>query len=215
MPNGVYMRTFFFVLLVFISGQAFADEPQWEIATRKEGITVFARKAEGQNIAEVKAIGLIQASPEAVWKILVDFDNYTQSMPYTEISRCLSREDNDKIFYFYTVLNPPVVSRRDYVLKLRDVSDWKEGKGFLKLSWTVAEDADTRVPPTSGMVRLKLSTGYWLLESRQGGRATFATYYVLTDGGGTLPAWVINQANKTAAPNVILAVRKTLEPSKK
>jgi len=215
MPNGVYMRTFFFVLLSFIVGQAVAGEPQWEIATRKSGITVFARKAEGENIAEVKAIGLIRSSPEEVWKILVDFDNYTKSMPYTEVSRCLSREGEGKTFYFYTVLNPPVVSRRDYVLRLRDESEWKEGAGFLKLTWKVAEDSETRVPPKSGMVRLKLSDGYWLLEPREGGKATFATYYVLTDGGGSLPAWIINQANKTAAPNVILAVRKAVEPAKK
>jgi len=49
------------VLLCCIAGQGLADEPQWEIATRKEGITVFARKAEGEKITEVKAVGLIQA----------------------------------------------------------------------------------------------------------------------------------------------------------
>jgi len=215
MPNGVCMRTTTFIFLCFIAGQALADEPRWEIATRTEGITVLARKAEGENIAEVKAIGLIQAPPEEVWKILMDFDNYTQTMPYTEVARRIAQESDGKTFYFYTVLNPPLVSRRDYVLKMRDVSAWENGKGFLKLSWAVAEDADQRVPPQPDKVRLKLSNGYWLLEPREGGKTTFATYYLLTDGGGTMPAWVMNKANKTAAPDVILAVRKAVKPPRK
>ncbi|MCL2013296.1 MAG: START domain-containing protein [Cystobacterineae bacterium] len=209
------MRTTTFIFLCFIAGQALADEPRWEIATRTEGITVLARKAEGENIAEVKAIGLIQAPPEEVWKILMDFDNYTQTMPYTEVARRIAQESDGKTFYFYTVLNPPLVSRRDYVLKMRDVSAWENGKGFLKLSWAVAEDADQRVPPQPDKVRLKLSNGYWLLEPREGGKTTFATYYLLTDGGGTMPAWVMNKANKTAAPDVILAVRKAVKPPRK
>jgi hypothetical protein len=208
------MRISLLVLLCFLAGQGLADEPRWEIATRKEGITVFARKAEGENVAEVKAVGLIQAPPEEVWKILVDLDNYTRNMPYTEVARCIAREDDGKTLYFYTVLNPPLVSRRDYVLKMRDLSEWKEGKGFLKLAWTVAEDADKRVPPSSNKVRLNLSTGHWLLEPREGGKITFATYYVLTDGGGTLPAWIINRANRVAAPDVILSVRKAVKPAR-
>ena len=55
MPNGVFMRLPIFVLLCCIAGQGVADEPWWGIATQKEGITVFSRKAEGENVAEVKA----------------------------------------------------------------------------------------------------------------------------------------------------------------
>jgi len=207
------MRISLFMFLSFIAGQVLADEPRWEIAARKEGITVFTRKAEGENIAEVKAVGLIQAPPQEVWKILVDLDNYTRHMPYTEVARCLSREDNGKTFYFYTVLNPPLVSRRDYVLKMRDVSEWKEGKGFMKLMWSVAEDADQRIPPDSSRVRLKLSNGYWLLEPKDGGKTTLATYYILTDGGGALPVWIVNKANKSSVPDVILSVRKAVQPA--
>jgi len=203
-----------FLCFSFIAGQGLAAEPRWEIATQKEGITVFARKAEGENIAEVKAVGLIQAPCEEVWKILIDLDNYTRNMPYTEVARSLGSEDNGKTLYFYTVLNAPFVSRRDYVLKMEDVSEWKEGKGFLKLRWSVAKDANQRVPPKAGMVRLTLSEGYWLLEPRDAGKTTFATYYLLTDGGGSLPAWIVNRANKTAAPDVILGIRRALKSAK-
>jgi len=169
------------------------------------------RKAEGENIAEVKAVGLIQAPPEEVWKILVDLDNYPRHMPYTEVARSLGREEDEKTFYFYTVLNVPFVSRRDYVLKLRDVSEWHEGEGFLKLSWSVAEDADQRVPPRPGLVRLYLNEGHWLLEPREEGKATWVTYYVLTNPGGALPARIVNKANQTAAPDVIMAVRRAVQ----
>jgi hypothetical protein len=38
-------------------------------------------------------------------------------------------------------------------------------------------------------------------------KSTQVTYFVHTDPGGALPAWVINIANKESAPSVVKAVR--------
>ena len=128
-------------------------------------------------------------------------------MPYCEDSKVLSTEDGGKVTYFYSVVNAPVVSRRDYVIKLVDESDWQDGKGYLLVTWSAV---DRGVPEKEGRVRITINDGFWRLEPREGGAKTFATYYVYTDPGGSLPRWIVNKANGSAVPDVFRAIRKTV-----
>lgn len=185
---------------------------EWKVAAQREGITVYTREAEGQNVAEVKAEGLLEGTPHEVWAVVRDYPNYDKNMPYTQESKILSQEDDGKTIQFYSVVNAPLVSKRDYVIRITDESDWKEGKGYLKSAWTAIQG---KVPERSGYVRLKLNDGHWRLEPRENGQKTWATYYVLTDPGGAIPKWIANQANNSAVPDVFRAVRKLLAQKKK
>ena len=73
---------------------------------------------------------------------------------------------------------------------------------------SVAEAVGQLLEERPGVVRVKLDTGSWLLEPREGGKKTFVTYYLHTDPGGSLPAWVADKANKSSMPDVMRAVRK-------
>jgi hypothetical protein len=181
------------------------EGPGWKEAARTEGITVYTRIPEGSDVGEVRAHGMIDAPPMAVWKAIRDYNNYKKTMPFTEESRILEEKDEGKVIYFYSVINAPLVSRRDYVIKLVDESKWEDGSGYLKVTWTSAAD---KIPAKDGMVRVKVNQGYWKLEPREGGAKTQATYYVLTDPGGSLPKFIVNQANNNAVPDVFKAVRK-------
>ncbi len=183
----------------------------WELAAKEDGITVYSRSAE-ENVAEVKAIGLIDAPPHEVWKVIRDYDNYKKTMPYTEESRIVAREGGDKVIYFYSVVNAPLVDKRDYTIRLVDESDWKDGKGYLLVRWTAS---DKGPPAKEDLIRVKLNDGYWKLEPRDGGQRTFATYYLHTDPGGSIPRWVANRANTTAVPDVFFAIRKAVAEAKK
>jgi hypothetical protein len=190
-------------LLVLLAG---ADEPAWKQVARDDGITVLARTPEGGSVSEVKATALVDAPPQDVWRVIRDYPNYTKTMPYTEESRVLASEQDGKVIVFYCLVNAPLVDKRDFIIRIRDESDWKEGKGFLKTAWTVT----TQGAPAEreGVVRVKLNNGYWLLEPREEGKKTFVTYYLYTDPGGSLPKWIADRANKTSVPDVLRAVRK-------
>ena len=97
--------------------------PGWEQAAKEEGITIYSREKEGTNVREMKAVGLIDATPMEVWKTIRDYPNYKKTMPYTEESKVLATEGDGKVTYFYSVVNAPMVDRRDYVIKLTDESD--------------------------------------------------------------------------------------------
>lgn len=197
-------------LLVLMAGPA--DDKGWEQAAKEEGITIYSRKREDANVAEMKAVGLIDAAPHEVWSAIRDYDNYKKTMPYTEESRVLSSEQDGKVIHFYSVVNAPLVDRRDYVIRLVDESDWKDGKGYLLVTWKAAEKGP---PEKEGLVRVKLNDGFWRLEPRENGTKTFATYYVYTDPGGSIPKWIANRANGTAVPNVFKAIRKVIASKKK
>lgn len=191
-----------------------AGANDWSEAAKRDGIVVYARTPEGTNVKEMKAVGMIDAPPNVVWDTLRDFANYTRTMPYTQVSTVLKTENDGKVVHFYSVVNAPLVDRRDYVIRVVDESDWKEGKGFFKSTWQVSPEGTTLMPEKKDIVRVKLNNGSWVLEPRENGTKTHATYYLYTDPGGSIPKWVVNHANGTAVPDVFLAIRKAVAGKK-
>jgi hypothetical protein len=183
-------------------------EPAWEKVADTEGIVVYTRGREGTNIREVKATGMIDAPPQSVWAFIRDYPNYTKNMPYTRESIVLATENEGKTTFFYSVLDFPFIDSRDFVLKILDESDWKDGAGFLKSTWKTT--TEHTVKERRRLVRIRVNEGYWLLEPKENGAKTWATYYVFTDPGGAIPTFIVNKANSTAVPDLMRAVRKNV-----
>jgi hypothetical protein len=185
-----------------------ADVPHWEQSAEVDGIKIFARQRPDAEVREMKAVSLLDATPYEIWGAIRDYDNYTKTMPYTVEAKVLSREQGGKLIYFYSRLDMPLVSSRDYIIKIVDESAWKDGVGFLKASWTAANDKDALMPLKEGVVRVRINDGYWLLEPWKDGKKTLATYYLYTSPGGSIPSWIANKANGIAVPKVFLAIMK-------
>ncbi len=188
-----------------------ADELKWELSTEDNGIKIYGRKKADSEVREMKAQGLVDASPQEIWKAIRDYEGYTKNMPYTEEAKVLKRDPGDKTILFYSRLNTPLVDRRDYILKIIDESDWKEGKGFMKVSWTAVNDQDALMPVKGDVVRVRVNDGYWLLEPRDEGKKTYTTYYIYTSPGGSIPNFIANKGNSIAVPKVFESIKKTVE----
>jgi hypothetical protein len=181
-------------------------EPGWEQKAQVDGITVYTRTKEGSAVREVKATAMIEAPPQEVWKMLRNYPEYKNRMPYTKESLVLKQKEGDRITYFYSIVSAPLVDGRDFLLKITDESDWKDGQGYFKASWTTTTDLN--VPERRRLVRMKTNDGYWMLEPKNDGKATWATYYLFTDPGGAIPNFIVNKANTSAIPDIFRAVRK-------
>jgi hypothetical protein len=143
-----------------------------------------------------------------VFRVLTDFERYKETMPYTEESKVISTEMENgktKVWYFYSLINAPLASRRDYTIRVVDESDWKGGKGYMKTHWSAWEKGPE---PKDGVVRVKVNDGSWVLEPIWDGLRTRATYLLFTDPGGSLPTWIANKANSSAIPDIFEALRK-------
>lgn len=201
------------VIFFVLAADPAAKQTPWEEAAKDNGITIYARDFPGSEVREMKAIGTIDAKPQEVWKAIRDYDHYTTTMPYTVEAKVLGKEDGDKVIYFYSRLNLPLVDNRDYTIKIVDESNWNDGSGYLKVTWTCFDPpkgSPMAVAAKEGVVRLGLNDGFWKLEPRDNGNKTWATYYVHTDPGGSVPKWIANKANSTAVPDVFTAIRKVV-----
>ena len=186
-----------------------ADDAKWKLSADGD-VKVYTREHAGSDVREMKAVGLIDATPAEVWKAIRDYDGYTKNMPYTVEAKVLTRSPGDKEILFYSRLETPLVSSRDYIILLKDESDWKDGAGFMKVSWVAApKEADAQAPEKKDVVRVRVNDGYWLLEPKENGTKTFGTYYVYTNPGGSIPSFIANSANDIAVPKVFDSIRKT------
>lgn len=197
------MRALAFALLV--PALALAGEPGWELRNEEDDfdLKVYTREKSGSDVAEVKATCKIPAPVEKVFQAIGDFDAYKDFMPYTEVSRTLAKKDD--LVWFYTVINAPLVSRRDYCLELR-LTPGKGPNDPWKSTWKAANDRPDC--PKSEHVRVTRNNGYWLLTPVDGNKATLVEYLVDTDPGGSIPAWIRNKANTKAIPDLMLAVAR-------
>jgi hypothetical protein len=193
------------MLLGFSCAARAADNSGWQLKAQEKGITVFSRPTSGSDILELKATGTINAPPPAVFKVLSNYAQYKNIMPYTEESRIIATEEGGKVVHVYCIINAPLVSRRDYTLRIVDESQWKDGNGFLKTRWTLSNKGPALNP---GIVRVTVNEGSWLLEPIENGTKTKATYQFSTTPGGSLPAWVSDKANTSTIPDVFEALRK-------
>lgn len=182
-----------------------AEGEGWVLVSRSEKLTVFKRPRKDSNIQEVKAVGLIEATPIVIKRVLDDTAEYPKFMPYVIESRIISR-DGDSIIGYQRV-SPPLISDRDYTMRIRSETRRNATGGTCYCKrW---EPANHLGPAEkSGVARVKINEGYWLLEPVNEARHTQATYSLYSDSGGSLPAAVVNAANRTAIPKIFDGVRQ-------
>lgn len=177
----------------------------WRQAAEKKDITVYTREVPDSPIRELKAESVMALSAERVWAVVTDTAHYTEFMPYVEEARRIT-SDSDVVHYEYQRINPPLVKKRDYVIKTWSEAD--AAQGLWVHSWqTVPEVGPV---PTDDAIRVTTVDGSWTLR-RLDAVHTHVTYRLFTDPGGALPRWIANKANSQSVPDLMTAVRRRAE----
>lgn len=178
-----------------------APPPAWEEVGKGDHCVVYNRTKPGSEVKEVLAIGTFDAPLEKVHAILDDLGAYQEFMPYAKQTRVLKRDGD--VAWTYERVNAPLVSERDYTIKVTHEVVGDGVKHVFRL------DNASGPKPIDGVVRVQLLDGYWLLE--RSGTKTKGTYYILSSPGGSLPTFVVNGANNTAVPGLYEAIKKRLK----
>ncbi len=181
----------------------------WKFVKESGGVSLYSRARAGTALKEFKAVGEIDAPTRAVHNVIDDLDSYPNFMPYTAECRLIKR-DGDSIVT-YQRLSPKIVADRDYTLRIRKKS-WPGQDGIVYLDeWKPANEFGPSEKP--GVLRVKLNEGSWLMEPA-GATKTRATYFIYTDSGGQLPAFLANVASEIGIRKVFAAVRKQVKDPK-
>jgi ribosome-associated toxin RatA of RatAB toxin-antitoxin module len=179
-------------------------EASWEFESTTDGICVYSRSARGSSIHEVTAKAQFDVPPARVFAVISDYTHYPEFMPYVEKSEIIRREGMGETWVFQQ-LALPFISDRYYTIKLRNESS-RPAEGIYRIEWELL--------PAHASIRrgegepMRVDTGSWYLQPVNDGRGTRVTYFVHADPGGQLSDWIINMANTSAVPDVIMAVKK-------
>lgn len=173
----------------------------WQEANRTDHFVIFTQDDPATGTRKLTTCMDIPAPPEIVFKVVTDFANYSQFMPYIKECKVLDQQSDDSLTC-YQLISPPLVSARDYIIQV-NLTRGPANNGIWKSEWTAKPKAQ---PERSGIVRIKLNTGSWTLSPNKQG--TRVTYFLHTSPGGSIPAMIANKSNTVAIPDLYKALEK-------
>jgi polyketide cyclase/dehydrase/lipid transport protein len=177
----------------------------WVKTNSNENLTIYSKDRAGSSIKELRAVGLVDAPSWVILNVLNEVADYPDFMPYTTEAQLIERKPHGAIIYFRW--DPPLIGARDVTVALtRNSTKRADGQTNYQLRW---EPIATAGPaPAPGVIRITLDEGSWRLEPTEDGKRTTVTYDLFTDGGGGLPAFAINLANRQSVNDLFQAIRK-------
>lgn len=191
-------------LSCLLAAGARAEEPgAWETVLTGP-ITIKNRKFPGSQVREILAEGDLAAPVYDIEQTLMVVSRFKHFMPYLKDCREISERQPDDSVYVYTLIDLPVVGRRDYVVRtwLKETST-PEG-GTFRNEWKAFPD---HLPRRNGISRVELNEGGWVVTPGENGKS-HAVYRFVVDPGGWVPAFAVNMANQQGVAETFKAVEK-------
>ncbi|MCA2979307.1 MAG: hypothetical protein INH37_13545, partial [Myxococcaceae bacterium] len=153
-------------LALAVAAVARAEEGWTTVVTGP--VTVKNRSIPGSPIKEVWAEGAIDAPLIDVQDALMNVSRLKSFMPYMKDARIIGEHPADQSVFIYTLIDLPVVGKRDYVTQLWQPQAVKpDGTGTFEARW---EARPTHTPERAGVIRLKKNDGSWLATARDDGK---------------------------------------------
>ena len=164
-----------------------ADSPAgWQPYKAKHGIAVERRAVPGSRFFEYRASISAPAAPEAILDHMWHFVGEGKS-PIIKKRQVLKQEPTEMIMY--DQVKTPVVSDRDYTLRVRRVTDPSSHRCQM-----IFETVNQLGPPVDPKyVRIPAIRGRWLIEPDDKGGSRL-TYQSFSEPGGSIPAFLIHGA---------------------
>ena len=176
--------------------------PPWRRVRDADGIAIWQREVPGSPIYEIRVETVFAASSERIWQVIRDVAQHSSFLPYVAESRVLRNEDAMRRLV-YQRISPPVVNDRDYTIRTIAWPDHETG--VFEQHFAAANNQGP--PPRRDAVRVANLKGGWILEPLDA-HHTRIVYWIHTDPGGLIPAWLINLGSRISVPRLLAAIEK-------
>lgn len=167
----------------------------YEKVGERDGVTVYRR---ADHAIDLAAEGEIDAPPDVVRKVLIDYGAHTKWVHGLVESRVLDKQDHS--LDVYQRLDLPMLDDRDFTLHVT----WSD-EGEMRMIRFTTSDKGPPVP--KGVVRVPVHEGSWQLEPVDGGTHTRALYRFRMELGGSLPMWMARGRASKDVPALFTAIR--------
>jgi len=187
-------------LCVVLSLPAGADD-DWSQRESRNGVTVAARPLAGSKVEELLGRMVVDFPAERVFAVLRDVESYPEIVPPTVIANPL-RSEGKNVTYYYMEIDPPVVARRFYCIRVEQRSD---ADGLLRSAWRPANELCPEAG--NGKVRIDATEGEWTVRALDEGHSE-VVYHAHTDPSGAIPAWMVNRVQPGQLREIMESVRR-------
>jgi len=163
------------------------------------GVLVEPREPTGGSGVALRAVGVVDAPPAAVWPVIRDCEHYARFLPNTTESELLGRREGSARCRAVIDLPWPLGELRS-VVRTREAP--VPGGGFRR-RWSLIEGDYERLE------------GRWTLRPwGDSGEATLAIYEVDFDPNLMIPDFLLRRTQHSTAPAVLRSIRERVEALK-
>lgn len=203
----IYLAGLLILTLPLLSGSRRppgADMDGWELKKQKDGIQVYVREQPGSPIKELKFSTTLRASLHAVGALLTDVEGYNDWVYASVVSRTIERVSDTEVYYYAELDFPWPFENRDLVLYSRF---WQDPATYAIHSRTWSRH--WMLPEKENIVRIKDTNLSWAFRPGPDGMVQ-VDYYLQSDPGGNIPAWMVNLAADQGPFQSMLRFREML-----
>ena len=157
----------------------------WEKYKEKHGVAVERRAVKGSSFYEYRAVSTMPMAPAALIELMWSTVP-TRTGPVVRKRQVLQKSKDSLLIY--DQIKTPVVSDRDYTMRLRTQA---LGNERYEMTFQTANDEGPPLDPH--YVRIPAISGRWLVEPEPGKDGfSHVTYQTYSEPGGSVPAFMIS-----------------------
>lgn len=180
----------------------------WELKRDKGGIKVYVRESENSKIKELKFSTRVSASLNSIAAVLTNVEEFDNWVYASVVSKTIKKLSDKEVFYYTEVDFPWPFDNRDLVLHSKF---WQDPKTFAIHAHTTS--SHWMEPEKAGLVRIKQADLRWTF-TPVGNGVVKVDYYMNSDPGGSIPAWVVNLAADQGPLQTMVKFKEMLEKEK-
>lgn len=173
----------FFVLT--LTGFTYSNSERWELAKEKDGVTVFTRNIQNEQLKEFKAVAEVKTNLHTLFTKIKDFKGYPNWVNDCEESYLVEKVSNQNLIYYIKFNTPWPVSDRDAVINFNIIEQTADR---IEIQLT---NLPERVEEKNKVVRMPKFNASWVLE-KIGENKVKVTHIGFGDPGGSIPTWLAN-----------------------
>ena len=203
MKNPGHNLSLFILLNLVLAGNLTGQD--WKFVKEKDGIKVFTKKEDGNNLKSFKATADVHSTLDKVYNLIGNVDNHDWWDKNLSEIRVLLK-DKDKHYQYYLVYDVQwPLSDRDLCVDARVTTDPVTGKRII-----YAIPLPNIIPEKPGCVRIKKYWQRWTIIPMDKGVIRLILEGFV-DPGGNVPDWLYNMVITDTPLKVMRGVKERVE----
>lgn len=190
------------ILVLFSAPAKVASQSEWQLFKEKDSIQVYFRQAPDSHMREVKILAWFQASLSSVVTLINDVENFGKWQDHSrEVRKLEGHSPTDYIFYNLANFPWPLTDR-EFVMRATMKQD--------PVTYTVifrSEAIPDYLPLNDQYIRVSETISQWKIRPLKKDYLELE-YYLRSDPGGSIPAWMVNLALQSGPFNVMKKLKE-------